>query len=60
MTATFRGEQGLNKMLCFLGDCAVIQTGFVVTERVLQLDVYGKLVKEQIKEKVIEVAREKC
>jgi len=47
-------------MLCFLGECVVIQTGFVVAERVLQLDVYGKFTKEQIKEKVIEVAKEKC
>jgi hypothetical protein len=47
-------------MRCFLGNCAVIQTGLVVAERVLQLDVYGKLTKEQIKEKVIEIAKEKC
>jgi hypothetical protein len=52
LTATFRGEQGLNKIKCFLDNCAAIQTGFVA-ERVLQLDVYGKLTEEQIKDKII-------
>jgi hypothetical protein len=46
-------------MLCFLGKCTVIQTGLVVAERVLQLDVYGKLTEEQIKENVIQVANTK-
>jgi hypothetical protein len=44
-------------MLCFLGEYAVIQTGLVVAERVLQLEVYGRVPKEELVGKVLEIVK---
>lgn len=43
MTATFRGDQGLNVMQALLRDSVVIKTGAIEPERTLELDVFGKL-----------------
>lgn len=43
MTATFRGDQGRNKILQFIEDGYAIKTTDIVLERNLQLDVFGKL-----------------
>jgi len=43
MTATFRGIHGMNKMLAFLEDSEVLTAGDAVPERVLAIDIYGKL-----------------
>jgi superfamily II DNA or RNA helicase len=43
MTATFRGDQGKNKILQFIKESHVIKTTDFVLERTLQLDVFGKL-----------------
>jgi superfamily II DNA or RNA helicase len=43
MTATFRGDQGRNKILELIEDCHAIKTTDIVLERNLQLDVFGKL-----------------
>jgi hypothetical protein len=43
MTATFRGEQGQAKLAAFLRDSVVLTVGVAVPERILALDVYGKL-----------------
>jgi hypothetical protein len=59
MTATFRGDQGQAKLSAFLKDSVVLTAGAVVPERVLALDVYGKLKAEEIDTKVIELARTK-
>ena len=59
MTATFRGDQGQAKLSAFLKDSVVLKAGAAVPERVLALDVYGKLKAEEINTKVIEVARTK-
>jgi hypothetical protein len=59
MTATFRGKQGLNKMKAFLKDSAVIKTGVTEPERKLQLEVFGRLKADEIRSKVIEIAKAK-
>lgn len=46
MTATFRGAQGQNKLSQLLKDSLVIKTATVVADRVLNLDVFGKLGEE--------------
>jgi flagellar biosynthesis regulator FlbT len=43
MTATFRGIHGMNKMLAFLQDSVILTAGVAVSERILALDVHGKL-----------------
>ena len=57
MTATFRGERGLNVMKTFLKDSTMIRVGEVEHERKLQLDVFGKLQASEIEAKIIEVAK---
>jgi hypothetical protein len=57
MTATFRGERGANMMKGFLKDSVVLKAGDIVPERVLAIDVYGKLSAADIDAKVIEVAK---
>jgi hypothetical protein len=42
MTATFRGDQGRNKILGLIKDSHAILTN-VILERTLKLDVFGKL-----------------
>jgi hypothetical protein len=59
MTATLRGERGSNIMKIFLKDSIIVKTGVVVLERVLALDIYGKLSAVDIDAKVIEVAKAK-
>lgn len=49
----------MNKMLAFLKDSTVLTAGAVVPERVLAIDVYGKLSAADIDAKVIEVAKAK-
>jgi hypothetical protein len=43
MTATFRGDQGRNKILEFIEDSHTLKTTDIVHERELQLDIFGKL-----------------
>lgn len=43
MTATFRGDQGMNKILQFITDSHTIKTTDIIFERNLKLDVFGKL-----------------
>jgi hypothetical protein len=43
MTATFRGERGLNMLKTFLEDSAIVKTGAVEAERLLELDIFGNL-----------------
>ena len=43
MTATFRGDQGRNKILQLIEDSYAIKTTDIALERKLQLDVFGKL-----------------
>ncbi len=43
MTATFRGDQGRNKILQLTEDSYVIKTTDVALDRSLQLDVFGNL-----------------
>jgi hypothetical protein len=57
MTATFRGEQGLNKMKAFMNDNVVIKAEATEPERKLELDVFGKLKADEIDLKVIEIAK---
>ena len=59
MTATFRGDQGQAKLSAFLKDSLVLKAGVVVPERVLALDVYGKLKIEEVDAKVIAIAKTK-
>lgn len=59
MTATFRGDQGQAKLSAFLKDSLVIKTGAAAPDRILALDVYGKLKAKEIDDKVIEVAKAK-
>jgi hypothetical protein len=59
MTATFRGDQGQAKLSAFLKDSIIFRVGAAVPERVLALDVYGKLDAVGIDTKVIEVAKAK-
>jgi hypothetical protein len=59
MTATFRGTHGMNKMLAFLKDSVVLTAGAAVLERVLALDVHGKLKPEDVDAKVVEVTKVK-
>lgn len=56
MTATFRGQQGLNKMKTFLKDVAVVKMEEEEMKRNLALDVHGRLKADDIKAKVLEVA----
>lgn len=57
MTATFRGDQGQAKLSNFLNDSVVLKVGTVVPNRVLALDVYGKLSAADVEVKVAEVAK---
>lgn len=57
MTATFRGGQGTNKLITLLKDVSIISAGDVVSERILQLDIYGKIPAASIKIKVVEIAK---
>lgn len=59
VTATFRGGQGASKLLSLLKDVKIISTGTVVPERVLQLDIIGKVPAANIKAKVVEIAKDK-
>jgi hypothetical protein len=59
MTATFRGVHGMNKMLAFIKDSAILKAGDIISERMLALDIYGKLKPSEIDAKVIEVAKAK-
>jgi len=57
MTATFRGQKGLDKIVAFLKGSAVVNIGKAEQERKLQLDVFGKCQANEIEAKVIEVAK---
>jgi hypothetical protein len=59
MTATFRGQRGENMLKTFLTNSTVLKTGVAVPERVLALDIYGKLKAEAIDDKVVEVVKAK-
>jgi hypothetical protein len=59
MSATFRGEQGSRWFSRFLKNCNIVQTGVAVPERVLNIDVFGKLNSQQLREKIISLAKEK-
>jgi hypothetical protein len=59
MTATFRGDQGRNKILNLIKDSHAIKTTDLVLERTLKIDVFGKLKANRIDIKVIEVAKAK-
>jgi hypothetical protein len=59
MTATFRGDQGLNKMKSFLKDSCIITAGDSAIERKLELEIYGKLKINEINDKIIEIAKVK-
>ena len=59
MTATFRGDQGRNKMLAFLQDSAVVENSTNQKNRTLAIDIYGKISETEIYAKVIEVAKTK-
>jgi hypothetical protein len=59
MTATFRGERGLNKMKTLLSDYVVIKATAVESDRKLELEVFGKLKADEVDSKVVEIARAK-
>jgi hypothetical protein len=43
MTATFRGQKGMDKLTALLKDSVVLTAGVAAPERILTLEVYGKL-----------------
>lgn len=59
MSATFRGEQGIKWLSCFLRCSRIVHMATVVQERNINIDVFGRLNPQQIKEKVIPLAKEK-
>jgi hypothetical protein len=59
MTATFRGERGLNMIKALLKDTTVIKVRAVEPERKLQLDVFGNLKTGEVDLQVIKVAKGK-
>eukprot|EP00349_Pseudokeronopsis_sp_Brazil_P012300 CAMPEP_0202977714 /NCGR_PEP_ID=MMETSP1396-20130829/84411_1 /ASSEMBLY_ACC=CAM_ASM_000872 /TAXON_ID= /ORGANISM="Pseudokeronopsis sp., Strain Brazil" /LENGTH=212 /DNA_ID=CAMNT_0049716509 /DNA_START=1813 /DNA_END=2451 /DNA_ORIENTATION=- len=59
MSATFRGDQGRDKIVRLLRGCVVIKTTDIVQERVFRLDIFGSLSCEAILTKAVELAKEK-
>lgn len=59
MSATFRGDQGTLWLSRFLKNSIIVQIGAAVPEKILNIDVFGKLNTLQVKEKVLALAKEK-
>jgi hypothetical protein len=59
MSATFRGEEGTKWLHRFLKNSNLVRVGATILERVLNIDVFGKLNANQVKTKVIETTKTK-
>lgn len=59
MSATFRGEEGTKWLHRFLKNSNVVQVGATILERVLNIDVFGKLNANKVRAKVIETTKTK-